>query len=245
MRTLYGLAQSPYTEKARWALDHHAIAYRYQEHVPLFGEVLLRLKVRAAATRGKKATVPLLVDGADVLPTSLEVARYADRIGRGAALFPEDQLVDVLRWADVSDRIVGIGRASALAGLRSNRAAQREALPPFVPPFLRGSLAPTISSISIFLASKHDVPSDTAAEVEKLGPLLEEVRRALGGGSYLLAGLTFADVAVAASLQVLRPRASSSLGPGTRAIWSHEDLAADYEDLLAWRDRLYRQHRGD
>lgn len=244
MRTLYGLAQSPYTEKARWALDHHGIAYRYHEHVPLLGEALLRLKARRRP-RGTKASVPLLVDGADVLPTSLAVARHADRIGRGSALFPEDQLADVLRWAELSDGILGIGRASVLEGLRNNRAAQREALPPFIPGALRSVLTPVTATVGLFLASKHDVPRDAAAELEKLRPLLDDVRRALGGGSYLLAGLTFADVAIAASLQVLRPRAESSFGPGTRAIWSHESVAADYEDLLTWRDKVYAAHRRD
>ena len=242
MRTLYGLAQSPYTEKARWALDHHAIAYRYHEHVPLLGEVLLRVKARGRPP-GTKPSVPLLVDGPDVLPTSLAIARHADRVGRGATLFPEDQLADVLRWVEVSDRILEIGRAAVMVGLRRNRTAQREALPPFIPPALRGVMAPMAVTASLFLTAKHSVPRDAAGEAEKLPAVLDEVRRALGGGSFLLAGLTFADVAIAASLQVLRPRADSPFGPGTREIWANEKIAADFEDLLAWRDKLYREQR--
>jgi glutathione S-transferase len=244
MRTLYGLGQSPFTEKARWALDHHSIAYRYHEHLPLLGEVPLRLKARNRP-RGTKASVPLLVDGPDVLPTSLAIAQYADRIGRGAALFPKDQLDDVLRWAEHSDRILDIGRSAVMVGLRTNRQAQREALPPFIPGPLRGVMTPMIVTAALFLTSKHDVPRDSAAELEKLRPLLDDVRRTLGGGSYLLSGLTFADLAVAASLQVLRPRKDAPLGPGTRAIWAHESIAEEYEDLLAWRDKLYREHRRD
>lgn len=244
MRTLYGLAQSPYTEKARWALDHHAIAYRYHEHVPLLGELLLRVKARNRP-RGTKASVPLLVDGLDVLPTSLAIARHADRIGRGASLFPQEQLDAILRWAETSDRIIDIGRSAVVAGLRQSREAQREALPTFIPGALRGALAPMTVAAALFLASKHDVPRDAVAEAEKLRLLLDDVRRTLGGGSYLLAGLTFADLAVAAALQVLRPRKDAPLGPGTRAIWAHEGLAADYEDLLTWRDKLYRTHRRD
>ena len=244
MRTLYGLAQSPYTEKARWALDHHAIAYRYHEHVPLLGEVFLRLKARGRPS-GTKASVPLLVDGPDVLPTSLAIARHADRVGRGAALFPEDQLDAILRWADVSDRVLDIGRAGVMEGLRKNPAAQREALPSFIPGALRGALAPMAVSGALFLVAKHGVPKDAKREAAKLPALLDEVRSALSGGPFLLSGLTFADIAVAASLQVLKPRAASPFGPGTRAIWAHEAIAREYEDLLAWRDRLYREQRRD
>lgn len=242
MRTLYGLAQSPYTEKARWALDHHAIAYRYHEHVPLLGEVLLRLKARGRPS-GTKASVPLLVDGPDVLPTSLAIARYADRVGRGAALFPEDRLDEVLRWAEVSDRILDIGRSAVMEGLRKNKEAQQEALPPFIPGALRGALAPMAVTGALFLASKYGVPKDAASEATKLPAIFDEVRSTLGSGSFLLGSLTFADVAVAASLQVLRPRAASPFGPGTRAIWAHEQLAQEYAELLAWRDRLYREQR--
>jgi glutathione S-transferase len=244
MRTLYGLAQSPWTEKARWALDHHSIAYRYHEHLPLLGEVLLRMKARRRPS-GTKASVPLLVDGAAVLPSSLAIAQHADRIGRGSSLFPKGREQEVLRWAELSDRIIGIGRAGVLQGLRTNKEAQLEALPPFIPGPLRGVMAPMASSAAMFLASKHAVPRDAGAEREKLRPLLDEVRAALGGRPHLLDELTFADVAVAASLQALRPRADSPLGPGTRAIWADERLAPDYEDLLAWRDQLYRAHRGD
>ena len=165
MRTLYGLAQSPYTEKARWALDHHAIAYRYHEHVPMLGEVFLRLKARGRPT-GTKASVPLLVDGPDVLPTSLAIARYADRVGRNAALFPEEQLDEILRWADLSDRILDIGRARVMEGLRTNPEAQREALPSFIPGVLRGALAPMAVSGGMFLAAKYHIPKDAKSRAE-------------------------------------------------------------------------------
>jgi len=246
MRTLYGLLQSPYTEKARFSLDHHAIAYRYHEHVPLLGEVFLRLKARGRPP-GTRATVPLLVDGPEVLTSSLAIARYADRAGRGAALFPDGRLGDVLRWADVSDRILDIGRAGVMEGLKQNKVAQREALPSFIPGALRGALAPVAVTGALFLASKHGVPKDAAREAAKLPALLDQVRSALGGtsGSFLLSAMTFADIAIAASLQVLRPRAASPFGPGTREIWAHEELAQEYADLVGWRDRLYREQRRD
>jgi glutathione S-transferase len=33
------------------------------------------------------------------------------------------------------------------------------------------------------------------------------------------------------------------LGPATRAVWTQPELAAEFSDLVAWRDRLYERHR--
>ena len=247
MRTLYGLTQSAWTEKARWALEHHGISYRYHEHVPVLGEVLLRLKARSRP-RGTNASVPLLVDGDQVLPTSLAIARHADVLARGEPrkkpLFPSGREREVERWAELSDRMLDAARARVLAGLRRNRAAQREALPPFIPGSLRSLLSPMAVTAAIFLGSKYGVSRDPEAEAESvLRPALEGIRKALGGRATLLEDFTFADVAIAASLQALVPRARSPIGPGTRAIWENVTLAREYDDLVVWRDAVYAKHR--
>jgi glutathione S-transferase len=133
-----------------------------------------------------------------------------------------------------------------LAGLRVNREARREALPPFIPGALRGAFAPMATTAAIFLASKYDVPRDAEREAEEvLRPAFDELRKALGAarGPYLLDGFSFADIAMAASLQTLRVRSGAPIGPATRAVWENVALARDFEDLLAWRDALYTKHR--
>lgn len=244
MRTLYGLTQSPWTEKARWALDHHSIAYRYHEHVPVLGEVLLRIKARSRP-KGTAPSVPLLVDGTEALCSSFAIARHAESIGRGDPLFPKEHADAIDRWAELSDRMIGAGRSRVLAKLRTNRDAQREALPSFIPGPLRSLMTPMATTAAWFLASKHDVPRDFDAEAEaSLRPALDEIRAALGGGRpHLVDRFTFADVAIAAALQTLRPRKRAPIGPGTRAIWTNEALASRYEDLLTWRDAIYAKLR--
>ena len=249
MRTLYGLTQSAWTEKARWALDHHGIAYRYHEHVPVLGEVFLRLKARPRPP-GTKASVPLLVDGDQVLRSSLAIARHADELDRGEPgakpLFPSGQESEVERWADLSDRMIGAARVRVLVGLRKSRAAQREALPTFIPAPLRSLMTPMAVIAAMFLLSKYDAPRDADADAEAdnvLRPALDLVRKELGGRATLLQDFTFADVAIAASLQALVPRALAPLGPATRAVWQNVALAREYEDLLAWRDEVYAKHR--
>ena len=244
MRTLYGLSQSPYTEKARWALDHHAIDYRYHEHVPVLGEVLLRIKARSRAP-GTKPSVPLLVDGDDVLLSSLAIARHADARGGADPLFPSELDAEIVKWTELSDEMIGAGRSRVMVGLRTNRDAQREALPPFIPGPLRGLMTPMASTAAAFLGSKYDVPRDADAEAEKtLRPALDAVRAALGDRVHILDRFTFADVAIASALQALRPPTRAPIGPATRDIWTNESLAGEYGDLLTWRDAIYATRRG-
>lgn len=240
-RTLYGLSQSPWTERARWALDHHGVAFTFHEHVPMLGEVLLRRKARS-----KKASVPLLVDGADVVMGSFEIAKHAERIGRGAPLFPRDKGAEIDHWVDVGERMLRLGRAWLFERLLASKAAQAEALPSFVPGGLRGALTPSASLAIRFLAKKYDVPADVGAEIEHtLRPLLQDVRAALERGAYLLApsGFSLADLAIASALHVVRPHDAAKLGPATREAWTNEAVAADFGDLLAWRDTVYGKHR--
>src|SRR6188508_1450752 len=59
-RRLVQLYYSPWSERARWALDHHGLAYETVEHVPFLGEIRLR---RIVGKKAARATVPVLIDG--------------------------------------------------------------------------------------------------------------------------------------------------------------------------------------
>ena len=243
MRTLYGLTISLFTEKALFALDHHGLAYEFHEHVPLVGEVFLRLKSKGRPP-GAKATVPLLVDGDETLPSSLAIARYADRIGNGARLFSEENDDAIVHFAALSDQIIEMGRTRIVRGMRGNREAQLENTPKWVPGFLRGAFAPSVALATSFIASKHGVVTDQAEVVARARPALQAVRAALAKGPHLVGdAFSFADIAIATSLGVVKPHADAPLGPATRAILTQDALVDELADLLAWRDEVYRQHR--
>lgn len=247
-RTLYGLVVSPWTERARWALEHHRLDYHYHEHVPMLGEVLLRMKARAA-----KATVPLLEDGDRVVMGSVEIARHGDRVGSGSVLFPPEHDREISRWVDAAERMTNAGRAWLLRNITRDREALAETLPSFVPDGLRGTLAPSAAMAVRFLSRKHSVPANAERLVEEtVRPVLVELREALerrrdvsGGPTYLLgpAGFTGADLVVAASLHVIEPHARATVGPRTRAAWTQPELAREFADVLAWRDAIYDEHR--
>jgi glutathione S-transferase len=239
--TLYGLIVSPWTERACWALDHHGIDYEYREHVPLLGELALRRKARS-----NNPSTPLLVDGDDVVMGSAAIGKHADRVGRGERLFPSEHAADVDRWVDIAEQLGNVGRAWHVAQLGQRRDAQAEALPSFLPAALRKVLAPTTALGTSFLVKKYGVPSDVSAMIERTArPLLREVRTATARGSYLLPSdaFSFADVAVAAVIHMIRPHENAKIGPATRSSWTNDALVADFGDLLTWRDAIYKKHR--
>ena len=59
MNELLGLPYSPWSEKARWALDVRHVPYRYRVFQPLIGEPALRFKTRRWTGT---VTVPVMTD---------------------------------------------------------------------------------------------------------------------------------------------------------------------------------------
>lgn len=243
MRTLVGEAPSPWSEKARWALDHHRVPYAYREHYPLIGEPSLRL--RARRLRGRVST-PMLLTQEGALIDSLRIAQYAERQGRGPALFPAGHEAQVLGWAARSEAALMAARVLYLDRLRHDRAAKLELQPGSFPRPVRRLALPLVDVAISFLRRKYGMP-DSATAAASLARELEALRSALAGGKRYLVGdgFTFADIAMAVTLQFVSPVAGRYLvlGPATRAACTHPGLAARYPDLVAWRDGLYARHR--
>lgn len=240
-RTLVHLPQSPWSEKARWALDHHGVEYKLLEHVPMIFEPVLRIWARDLR---RKITVPMLFEGSHVWADSLAIAEHAEEVGRGAPLFPRAHLADVIGWNEIAEQVMRAGRARAMERML----ASPEALVEQLPPALRAggkALRPIARMGAQFVASKH-VPKNVAqAELEAaMTSGLDRARAALAGGDYLSGGtFTFADIAMACAVGFVAPAARLPLGPATRASFTETKLLAIYPDLLAWRDRLIERHR--
>src|SRR5689334_10024633 len=106
MRQLIGEDFAPWTEKARWALDHHRVQYAFEPYEPLIHEPWLRLRTRNWT---RKATVPVLIAEREVADDSFSIARWAERHGDGAPLFPDEPAV--AKWNERSERALFAGRA--------------------------------------------------------------------------------------------------------------------------------------
>ena len=239
---LYSLHLSPWSERARWVLEHHALAYRKIEHIPFLGERRLR---RVLGNPAGSATVPVLIADGQLLKDSWEIALYAERVGHGAPLIGDAQ-AEVRRWHDLAERAMAAGRALTIARTLASDEALEEtvAAPRFVRPLLR----PVGRHALRWFARKYQLdlePARAAAAAQPVRDALDQLRRELGGAQYLLGRFSYADIIAASLLQGVSPVSDRylRLGPATRRVWTQTELATSYADLIAWRDRLYDQHR--
>jgi glutathione S-transferase len=242
MRTLVGIPFSPWTEKARWALDHHGIAYRFESHLPVVNEVLIRARRRRL--RGR-VSVPLLLAGDEVCDDSFAIARYAERHGRGEPLFFDAAGVEA--YEARSEAALRAGRALFLERLKLDDGARADSMPSFVPPVLRGPLDGVARMTIDMLTSKYETTKQSTFDHETtLRQNLDDLRAALGGRAHLLGDrLSYADITMTAPLHFIAPL-SDAYVPVTSAIrraLTHTELARSYQDLVDWREALYARSR--
>ena len=244
-RRLVQLSYSPWSERARWALDHHGIVYQTVEHVPFLGEMRLR---RIVGKKAGRATVPVLIDGATVLNESWDIATYADRTGSGSKLIPSEREHDIRVWTDLADQASSQGRLLVVSSLLASDAALDESLPFPLPSWLHATMRPVTRFGLRWFARKYDLPPAAAEEIEnRMRPALERLRSAVANSPFLVGGkFSYADIAMASLLQGISPVGSGyiRLGPATRRAWTRPALERDYPELVRWRDNLYLEHRG-
>jgi glutathione S-transferase len=243
-RRLVVLRESPWSERAKWALDHHGLSYQTIHHTPFLGERRLR---RLAGAPRKRVTVPILLAGDQTLIESWDIAHYADREGNGNKLIPHDHEADIQRWNDLADEAMSAGRALLVPVLLRNAKALDEQVPPFVPRWTRPLLRPFTRHATAWFGNKYGLHlEDAPAHLARMRTALEILRAALEKSSpYLLGDFSYADIVMAVSLQGVSPVDDRyiPLEPASRQVWTRSDLAAEFADLIAWRNQLYELHR--
>lgn len=243
-RTLVVLSYSPWSERARWALDHHGLAYQRLSHSPFLGE--LKLRRLLGPHRKGKATVPVLIAGEEVLTSSFDIALYADREGAGEKLVPKERDAEIRAFVERVDGAMQHGRVLLVARLLESGPARDETLPRRVPRPMRILLRPVTRFGTAWFGRKYSVDlGGVARHRAALHDALTEFRSALGGRDYVFERFSWADIALASVLQGIAPVEDRyiRLGEASRKIWSHPDLAREFADLVAYRDQLYARHR--
>ncbi len=230
--TLIGESFSPWTQKARWALEFCGVAHRYREYTPTLSEPMLRWRMRQWTGR---VSVPVLLAGAEALRGSWEIARYADaqagdgRLGDFACTEP---------WNQLSEAALCEARTRVVRCVMRSKQALDEAMTGKVPDPLRGPLR----FIARHAARRLDRKYAHLAVPGSLRRALDRTREGLlaSGGGHLLGAFSYADIAMAVVLETIAPAAHAEppLGPATRRCWSDPTLAAEFADLLQWRARL-------
>jgi glutathione S-transferase len=226
---------SPWSIKAKWALDHHRIRYRLHEHLPLVGEPLLRLRARNWTGR---ATAPVLVTKSGSIGSSWEIARWADRNSEGKKLIPNEQADVIAEWNARSDAMLEAGRSLLLQNMLASPAALAEGVP--APRALRSSLT-GVGALGVrFLVGKYGTKADPERSRDEMRIGFRALREALGERDHLLGELSYADIAMVVATFFLRPPRGrvQPMGEATRECWAQPELAEEFADVLAWRERM-------
>ncbi|MCA9491324.1 MAG: glutathione S-transferase N-terminal domain-containing protein [Myxococcales bacterium] len=247
---LLHLPYSPWSERARWALDVRGVPYRSRLYQPVIGESRLR---RLRPDHEGPLTVPVLIMQEGVLTESLEIARFAEAEGGvGPTLFPAGREVEVHRMDDLADRALAAGRGLALRRTLQDPDALAEMLPPSLG--WTGPLGRAISAWGVRrVLRKYGVAEASEEELRaRATEALDELRAALaaapeppdGKVRTLLGELSYADLTAAQALAFVTPPTSGlRVGRANRRAFTDPPLAERYADLLAWRDALYTAYR--
>ena len=246
--TLLHLDVSPWSERARWALDLRGVAVRHQRYTPLLGEARLWFLRRKASG---PLSVPVLITDEGVITDSTEIARWADARGQGPRLFPPERADEIQRWLLVSDRALDAGRVLALHRMLQSP----DALDEQVPAALRwlGPIARSVATVGVRrILQKYGGAARAETEARStLNAALDEIRVGLAAATSsdepvrtLLGQLSYADLCATQALTFVQPPdAGLVLGPASRSVYTDPELARHHADLVAWRDSVYARWR--
>lgn len=233
-----GVRYSPWSARARMALDLAGVDYEYEEYLAQIGEPWLRWRIGRWTG---KVTVPVLLTDDGPLTDSFDIARWAARQAGGAPWMPLDRLEAIGRWNEVASRALEASRLRTTRRTLGDPDALRAAMPPWL-----AALGPVGLAVGRFAAngllSKYGTPDqDDAACERQLTASLEAIRAGLAGRDTLLEAFSWADCTAATALTFVSPpgRTWLRLGAAARRAWQEPELAERFADLVAWRDRVY------
>lgn len=241
---LVALPLSPWSEQARWVLDHHDVPYVEKPYLPVVGSPLLRWRLRR---QRRNMTPPFLVDGSGtVCLDAIDIARFAERTGHGEPLLRRGDEEEIARWHQLSEQAMHAARALATIRLAQDDAARDEAVAKVVPRGLARLFRPAARVAVRFLQRKYRArDADEERHREALRGVLLELRLALSDGRRYITGdaLSYCDIAMAAALMGIEPTDAPQLGHATRRTHTDLELAGEFTDLLGWRDQVHAAHR--
>lgn len=235
MHVLVHIPYSPWSFRARQALDAQGITWRGRHYLPTLGEPGLRLRLRQA--RGPVTVPVLLPDDGPPITDSFAIAEWA------AARSNEPLVTDgtreaCRRWNAVASGVMEAGRARTTVRVRTDPVALQESLPGFLQPLGPvGRFVGRDATARILRKYGADAASPEVWHA-RMADGLRQLRDGLAGRPWLLDGFSYADVTGATALAFVRPHAEAPLGPRSRVAWTEPDLAETYADLLGWRDAV-------
>jgi glutathione S-transferase len=233
MMELHQFKHSAFCEKVRLVLAVKGLGYKTVEVVPGLGQLdVFRLS-------GQRQ-VPVLVDGAEVIADSTEIALHLERRHPLPALLPSDpsERARALLLEDWADTALSSGCRRALLQAAATHPKLRAALLPEATPSTLRQL------ISVLPGRVMGPISDTVSnllapqEARQLHRNLEQVSQLIQGNRYLVGSrLSLADVAVVAQLSLLRFPSEAGAPIAGEGVSGIADNPL-FQPLFQWRDGI-------
>lgn len=239
---LYQMAISHYCEKVRWALDFKKIPYKVHNLLP--GP---HISVIRKLIQNRSSSVPVIQHKNQVFYNSLDILDYLEVQFPEPALSPSkfDQ-ASIREWEAFADSNIGPHvRRCCYHVLLNHKAIVVPMLAqggPWYGSFLLRAIYPRLVKVMRRSMQIDQQGYDQSKLV--LDQAIERLRNHLVDRQFLVGDeFTRADLVVAALLAPL------SRAPGYGIDWPTDlpaeldTLAAEYADVLAWVNRIYRDYR--
>ena len=224
---LINMYASPWAERVRWALTFKGVPYEKQDYRPGVDE-------EAVKKLTGQAQVPVLLVNGTVIPDSTAILDWVEQFKPKPALLPasEQDRAQVTLWEELMDGVLGPQARMLVVGhfLRSDQPELRQGGHYFAQKYQHSPYA-----------EEH-----AKATVERI---LTVLKHALAGRQYLV-GKTFsrADIITASMLLLVNPPPDDLfLFPAAmRPLYTMPQTRdAVFAPIFAWRDDMYRKHRGE
>lgn len=243
MNEFIGMYFSPWTERAKWALDYHQAPYKYVEYTTLLGEPLLRLKAGKAVG---KISVPLLIMPHEKVNDSFDIAVYSDGTSKKEPLVPSAHHAEIKDWTESAELALYSARLRATRRIQASSEALADRLPSYTPKALSKAFVPMAYVATEYILRKYQLEDDADEKLlRNMDEFFGKADKALSGRKFVFDHFSFADIVIATAVQAITPVDNKYiyLGLPSRKCMCEPSLAEKYPSLIKWRDEVYEQYR--
>jgi len=223
---LIQLYQSPWSERARWGFEYKHVPYEKEDYQIGVGEEALKKQTG-------QAQVPVLIVDGKIIPDSTTILNWLEEQHAQPALLPKSdkERAQVMLWEELMDWVLGPQGRLLILGkfLCSDNPQMRQG--------------------GQFMGQKyqHSAYAEEHANVA-VTRVLTILRHALEGRDYLVGNsFTRADLTTACMLAVVNPPPDELFlfpAPARPMFTAQSALDPVFAPVFAWRDQIYRKHRG-
>jgi glutathione S-transferase len=232
MPVLVHIGYSPWSWRARAAFKLANIPHTPEPYIPGLSEP--RLRWRLGQWTGPVSVPVLFPEGEAPVQGGFDIATW---VNRRQPIFPAERADEVRRWTDLGDGAASAGRALTTRRVLHAPDALKESLPPPIRSLGPIGMAIGRQACHQLLSKYGGAAAPDEVHADRLRAHLRTLREGLGGKEWLLGDFSWTDASAAIALHFVDPPAQAPIGPASRVCWTQPAIAAEFPDLLAWRER--------